>query len=241
MSIELAIVFLVALFAGAVASISGFGIGSLLTPLLALRLDLQLAVAAVSIPHVLGTAARFALIHKNLRKDIFIHFGIWSAIGGLSGALIHNVAKNPTLIAVFAGLLIFAGGVGTLGFSEKLRCPQKATWLAGLLSGAFGGLVGNQGGIRSAALLGFDLNKQEFVATATGIGLIVDAARMPVYFMSRMNDLLQLYPLIIVASSGVLLGTFIGKSILGKIPEQIYKRVVSFIILSLGMLMLLKM
>ncbi|MBX9724426.1 MAG: TSUP family transporter, partial [Candidatus Obscuribacterales bacterium] len=139
MSLELVIVFLVALFAGGVASISGFGIGSLLTPLLALRLDLQLAVAAVSIPHVLGTAARFALIHKNLRKDIFISFGIWSAIGGLSGALIHNLAKNPTLITVFAGLLIFAGGVGTVGLSEKLRCPQKASWLAGLLSGIFGG------------------------------------------------------------------------------------------------------
>ena len=36
-------------------------------------------------------------------------------------------------------------------------------WLAGALSGLLGGLVGNQGGIRSAALLGFNLSKANFV------------------------------------------------------------------------------
>jgi uncharacterized membrane protein YfcA len=240
MTIELIVIFLVAMLAGGVASVSGFGIGSLLTPLLALRLDLQLAVAAVSIPHVLGTALRFTLIHKDLRKDIFISFGIWSAIGGLGGALLHNQANNPALIIIFACLLIFAGMTGTSGLSEKMRFPRKVSWLAGFVSGAFGGLVGNQGGIRSAALLGFDLTKKEFVATATGIGLIVDGARMPVYFASRCADFMQLWLPITVASVGVLLGTWLGKAVLVKIPETIFKRFVSVIILFLGISMLLK-
>jgi uncharacterized membrane protein YfcA len=48
--------------AGALASVTGFGIGSLLTPLLALQVDTRLAVAAISIPHVIGTALRFWLL-----------------------------------------------------------------------------------------------------------------------------------------------------------------------------------
>lgn len=236
---ELVAIFLVALLAGGIASVSGFGIGSLLTPLFALRLDLQLAVAAVSIPHVLGTALRFLLIRRDLRKDVFIRFGIWSAIGGLSGALLHNVANNPLLVLVFACLLIFAGTTGTFGLSENLRFSPKASWLAGLISGGFGGLVGNQGGIRSAALLGFDLNKKEFVATATGIGLLVDGARMPVYFVSRFNDLLQAWLPITVACVGVLLGTWLGKIVLARVPEPIFKRLVSAIILLLGVTMLI--
>jgi len=240
MILELTVVFLVALLAGGVASVSGFGIGSLLTPLFALRLDLQLAVAAVSIPHVLGTAARFLLIRKDLRKDIFINFGIWSAVGGLSGAILHNVANNPTLVVVFACLLIFAGGTGTFGVSDKLRCPPKLSWLAGLSSGLFGGLVGNQGGIRSAALLGFDLSKEQFVASATGIALLVDAARMPVYFASRSDSLMQIVLPIAVASVGVLTGTWVGKIALTKIPEPLFKRLVSLLIFVLGISMLLK-
>ena len=48
-----------------------------------------------------------------------------------------------------------------------------------------GGLVGNQGGLRSAALLGFRLDRDTFVATATAIGLFVDGARMPIYFFTH--------------------------------------------------------
>lgn len=238
--LELTAIFVVALVAGGVASISGFGIGSLLTPLFALRLDLQLAVAAVSVPHLLGTAVRFLLIRKHLRKDIFICFGVWSAVGGLSGALLHNVATHPALVLVFACLLILSGSTGALGLSEKMRIPAKLNWLSGFVSGAFGGLVGNQGGIRSAALLGFDLSKQEFVATATGIGLIVDGARMPVYFASRFSELMQLWLAITIASAGVLLGTWLGKAVLTKIPEPVFKRLVAGIILVLGISILLK-
>ena len=240
MNLELIVVFLAALLAGGVASVSGFGIGSLLTPLLASRVDLQLAVAAVSIPHLLGTAVRFILIRKDLRKDIFVSFGIWSAFGGLAGALLHNIAKDPILVIVFAFLLIFAGTTSALGLSEKMRFSPRLSWLAGLISGGFGGLVGNQGGIRAAALLGFDLTKQEFVATATGIALLVDAARMPVYFATLSSSLLPLWLPIAVASFGVLLGTFFGKLALQKIPDTTFKRTVAVIILVLGLSMLFK-
>jgi hypothetical protein len=50
----------------------------------------------------------------------------------------------------------------------------------GAVSGVLGSLVGNQGGIRSLAMLGFDVPRRAFVATATAVGLIVDGARLPV-------------------------------------------------------------
>lgn len=64
MSHPLLITFSLALVAGAIASIAGFGIGSILTPLLSLWLGTKLAVAAVSIPHFIGTALRFSLIRE---------------------------------------------------------------------------------------------------------------------------------------------------------------------------------
>lgn len=240
MNVELLAVLAVATIAGGIASISGFGVGSLLTPLLALRMDLQLAVAAVSIPHLLGTAYRFVLIRKDLNKDVFIKFGIWSAVGGLLGGLLGTTIHDRALMIVFAILLIFAGLTGVLGLSEKMRFPQQLSWIAGLISGAFGGLVGNQGGIRSAALMGFNLSKTEFVATATGIGLLVDGARMPVYFYHRSADLIENWLPILVGTVGVLAGTWLGKLVLHKIPESVFKRVVCAIILLLGISMLFK-
>jgi uncharacterized protein len=53
-----------------------------------------------------------------------------------------------------------------------VRWGSVAAWVAGALSGALGGLVGNQGGIRSAAMLGFKVPQESLVATATAIALL---------------------------------------------------------------------
>jgi uncharacterized protein len=120
------------------------------------------------------------------------------------------------------------------GLARKMRFHGSVAWIAGAASGLFGGLVGNQGGIRSAALLGFDVDKQAFVATATAIGLIVDGARMPVYFVTQLHSLAHVWPLIVLASAGTLVGTVGGVRVLGRIPESAFRHIVAAILLALG-------
>jgi len=184
-----ALVLLAGTIAGAVAAVSGFGIGSLLTPVLATHYGTKVAVAAVSIPHVIGTAVRFVKLREHVDRRAFIRFGILSAAGGLLGALIHARVNAPVLSIVLGVLLIFAGVSGLLGLTQRVHLGRRTAWAAGMLSGLFGGLVGNQGGIRSAALMGFDLSKESFVATATAVALVVDGARMPVYVWTEGRSL----------------------------------------------------
>src|ERR1700730_11523051 len=102
--------FLVAIagiIAGAVASVAGFGIGSILTPLFAYRIGTKLAVAAVSIPHFVATAYRFWLLRKSVDWHTFVRFGIMSAAGGLTGALLNAYAASPALAIVFGVILVF--------------------------------------------------------------------------------------------------------------------------------------
>src|SRR5216684_1068108 len=208
--------------AGGVASIAGFGIGSILTPLLAVRVGTKIAVAAVSIPHLIATALRFALIRRHVDKRVLLSFGVTSALGGLAGAI-----------------LVFAGILGITGWSQRLRFEGPASWIAGALSGVFGGLVGNQGGIRSAAMLGMRVSKESFVATATAIALIVDGARMPVYAVAQWKEVVAIWPILLLTVIGVIVGTVAGERILKRIPDPVFRRVVAIIILALGISMLL--
>lgn len=227
-----------AILAGAIASVAGFGIGSMLTPLLAIRVGAKLAVAAVSIPHVIGTALRFWLLHGHVDRRIFLWFGITSAAGGLTGALLHAYASNRALAIVFGCLLLFVGVSELTGFMNNIRLGRRAAWVAGAVSGVFGGLVGNQGGIRSAALLAFDTDKEAFVATATAVGLVVDGARMPVYLVAERSGLLQIWPLIAIATVGVVIGTLTGMRVLRHVPDRQFRRIVAVLLLALGTWML---
>ena len=81
---------------------------------------------------------------------------------------------------------------------------------AGMASGAFGGLVGNQGGIRAAALLHFGLSPAATVATATGIALAVDAARIPIYLATGGAVIADNWPYVVVGAMGVVVGHAAG-------------------------------
>jgi uncharacterized membrane protein YfcA len=226
-----------ALVAGAIAAITGFGVGSLLTPAMALQAGTKLAVAAVAIPHFIGTAQRFWMLRRHVDRHVLLGFGIASAVGGLAGALVHTRVTSAALAVVFGSLLVLAGVSELTGWVRRVRWGRAAAWVAGALSGALGGLVGNQGGIRSAAMLGFHVPQESFVATATAIGLFVDGARLPVYLATQWHDIAGVWPLIVACTLGVVIGTAIGTPILQRLPPQLFRRILSILLIVLGVYM----
>jgi uncharacterized membrane protein YfcA len=136
---------------------------------------------------------------------------------------------------VFGLLLVFAGVGSLTGFARRMRFGGRGTALVGgALSGLLGGLVGNQGGIRAAALLGFDVEREAFVATATAVALIVDGARIPVYLAIQGSDLAAHWPLIVLLSIGAVVGTLVGGRALRRMDDAVFRRVVGVLLLALG-------
>ncbi len=223
-----------AIVAGAVAAVSGFGIGSLLTPLLLLSMPTAHAVAILAIPHALATGIRWLRLRSDVDRPTFRQFGVASAVGGLAGAALQSQLGSPALTIVLASLLLLAGTTELA--KRRIPLPQTRFWrlLGGTLSGAFGGLVGNQGGIRAAALLGFQLPPRRLVATATASALLVDAARLPIYLLSAGTVIANATQLWVAASVGVTIGTFLGVPVLSRIPEPVYRQLVGGVLVALG-------
>lgn len=229
-----------AVAAGGVASISGFGIGSILTPALSLWFDAKLAVAAVSVPHLIGTAIRFWMLKGRVDTRVMWSFGLASAAGGLIGALLSIVVQSGWLLGLLGVLLVFVGVSEWTGLSRRLAFTGATAWIAGAASGLLGGLVGNQGGLRSAALLGFPLPRETFVATATSIALFVDAARLPVYLYTHGQEMWTMRTQMGVMTAGVIAGTVFGGRVLRRIPEAQFRRVVAVLLVALGIALLVR-
>jgi uncharacterized membrane protein YfcA len=224
-----------AVIAGAIAAVAGFGIGSVLTPVLSTQFDVRLAIALVSLPHLAGTFARFLLVRTHIDRDVLFGFGAASAIGGLAGAALQAVVQSAALAIIFGLLLVFAGLGSITGFAQRMRFSgRRSALVGGALSGLLGGLVGNQGGIRAAALLGFDVERQAFVATATAVALIVDGARIPVYLATQGAGIAPRWPLIALLAIGAVVGTLLGERTLRLMSETVFRRAVGVLLLVLG-------
>src|SRR5215510_1959104 len=135
------LLFFASMLAGAIASLAGFGIGSILTPLLAFSVGTKEAVIAVSIPHLVATAIRLWALRRNIDIRVLRNFGIASAAGGLVGALLGSRFSSPMLAYILGALLVFAGITGLTGVAQKMRFGTTMAWLGGASSGVLGGLV----------------------------------------------------------------------------------------------------
>ena len=228
------ILVLVSILGGGLATIADFGIGSFIIPLLSLEIGTGPAIIGVSIAHFLGTSFHFYMWREFVNRKVLLAFGLPSAAGGIIGALLNSAIYNNILTVIFGSLLIFAGIMGLTGLTEKLRFTGKVGWISGALSGLLGGLVGNQGGIRSASMLGFGLTAKEYIATAAGIALMVDIARIPIYVVLQSAEIVAIWRYVALASIGVFIGTFLGGWMLRKIPEKIFRIGVSLIIYLVG-------
>jgi uncharacterized protein len=232
------VVFIVAIVSGGTATVVGFGIGSLLTPLLAVRLGTKTAVALVTLPHAAATAVRCWRLRAHVDRTVLVRFGLLSAAGALAGALIYTRLGPGALTRVLGGLLLLTAVAQFTGWSSRWQPHGPVVALFGLASGFFGGIAGNQGGLRSAAMTAFGLPPLGFVATATATGLLVDAARTPVYLWHSGLLLRRLWVPIIVATVGVLIGTIAGERMLLGLSPRRFGQIIGVAIAALGIWML---
>jgi uncharacterized membrane protein YfcA len=78
------------------------------------------------------------------------------------------------------------------------------------------------------------------VATATATALLVDIARVPVYLTVEREAIATIGPLLLLATVGVLAGTVLGRWLLRRVPQHLFRRVVGATVLLLGVVTLLR-
>jgi uncharacterized protein len=230
----------VSVVSGATAGVVGFGIGSLLTPLLAARYGTDTAILLVAIPHTAATALRLTRHWAQLDWRFLRWFGSLSAAGGLIGAWIQSQLGVSGLGFVL-GALLLATGIANLteGFG-RWKPALSLSPLLGFLSGLFGGIAGNQGGLRAAALLPYGLSPRAFLATGTAVAMAIDLARTPVYLARGGSELGRFWLPILVATMGCLGGTVLGERVMLGLPQARYRRLVGGAVAALGVWLLVQ-
>jgi uncharacterized membrane protein YfcA len=247
---ELLILCLAALLTSLLTFFTGFGLGTILTPVFAIFFPIEIAIALTGVVHFLNNIFKLALVGLKADKGVLIKFGIPAFFSALIGAYLlvklsnleplysytiddRNFIVTPVKLIV-AVLLIFFALMEVVPSLKKLDFG-KNLFVGGILSGFFGGLSGNQGALRSAFLMKAGLSKEVFIATGIVIACIIDFSRLGVYSTRFLQSgLHENLTLVIAATLSASVGAFFGNKLLKKITMESLQMIVTIMLIILS-------
>ena len=230
---ELLLVAIGSFLAAALTVPAGFGLSTILTPLVLLLMGPHEAVAVVAVVHGAHNAGKFAALRESVDFEAFRRYGVWLVLGAILGAALQNEVPQKPLLALIGAFLV---SLPLLSMSEGwtgYRIPEANDSLGGFGSGFMGGLTGHQGALRAMFLTRRLPDKMTYAATASVLALCVDLSRVPVYLLFRYDEVSQHTALTLVLVISALIGVRVGKAWLERLKsEWIHRGVMGGIVLS---------
>lgn len=233
------IIAIVTLGSSIIGTLAGFGISTIMMPVLAFLLPYQEALLLVGIVHFFGDISKMIYFRKGLRWHLLITFGLSGIIASFVGARFAYLlpGQMPTRIL---GIFLFIYSVYLLT-NQSWKLPKKTGTeiVGGAISGFLAGLVGIGGATRSAFLAPFNLTKEVYIFTAGAIGFLVDSTRITTYLAQGQTLSTQLLLGMIIFIPMSFLGGFIAKQFANKIPENRFRQFISAMIFFLSITLII--
>lgn len=248
---DIAVISAVAFLIAILTFFSGFGLGTILTPVFMIFFPVDLAIALTGVVHFFNNIFKLFLLGKNADRQVLIRFGIPAVIAAFAGAWLllqitdlqplfdYSIGEKKFEIYpvkfIIAVLLIIFALMDLIPFFSKMQFGKDKLPVGGALSGFFGGLSGNQGALRTAFLIKAGLSKEAFIGTAVVVSTFVDFTRLSVY-ATRFSKagLGENVLLVFCATLAGIAGSYVGNKLLKKITLKFIQTLVAIMLIILS-------
>jgi len=249
---EIIVISLAAFVVAILTFFSGFGLGTILTPVFMIFFPVDLAIALTGVVHFFNNIFKLFLVGGNASKEVLLRFGIPAVIAAVLGSwLLLNITDWQPLFSynafgkhfevypvkfIISILLIIFASIDLIPYFNNLQFGKDKLPIGGALSGFFGGLSGNQGALRSAFLIKAGLSKEAFIGTAVVVSTFVDFTRLSVY-ATRFTKagLTDNLTLVICATLAGIAGAFLGNKLLKKVTLRFLQVTVAIMLIVISL------
>lgn len=232
----IAIFALLVLIAEIIGTVGGFGSSLFFVPLAQFFFDTKTVLGITAVFHVFSNISKLVLFFKTIDWKLTLLFGLPSIIFVILGAwLTETISIRFDQLALGVFLILFSA-ILLVKTDLKLNPSITTGVVGGGVAGFLAGFLGTGGAVRGLALAAFQLEKNFFVGTSAAIDMGVDFSRSIVYvsngYVTKEN-----YLLLAVLFFVSILGSYIGKILLGKINQANFRSIVLWLILIIGVVM----
>lgn len=230
---------LLTLIAEVIGTIGGFGSSVFFVPLANFYFDFETVLGLTALFHIASNLSKIAQFRKGLNKRLIIYLGVPAVIFVIVGGFLAKYF-NTDLLELYLGVfLVVLSSVFLIKKKLKIKDGNSQAIVGGTLSGFLAGLLGTGGAVRGLTMAAFNMEKSAFIATSAVIDFGVDFSRAIVYFLNGFikPEILIYIPFLVVIGW---FGTWIGKKLLTRIPQDRFKKLSLTLILGVGILTLVK-
>jgi uncharacterized membrane protein YfcA len=226
--------------ASAIGTVTGFGLSTVMIPLLALAYPVPETLLFVGIIHWFNDLWKLVLFREGIRWKLILSFGLPGIVATVIGARLIFAIPNEILQRILGLFLISYVAFLFARSAFKVRQSLVAGAAGGALSGFCAGIFGMGGAIRALFLTAFDLPKAVYLATAGAIAIVIDTPRLVTYLGqgARLDSLLFWGLILFVPAS--FLGARFGKGLLERIPQEHFRKVIAALLFIVGLRLLIR-
>ena len=230
---------IIASFVGfTISGVVGIGGGLVALPVLIWVLGVKEAIPLLSIAQFIGSVSR-AYVHRDtIDWKVVAYFGMGSVPIALIASFIFVFVDSTVIVRILGGLLILMVIYSRLSIWQNFHMPIKGFIPVGSATGFISGLFGIPGPFATVFYLSYGLGASAYVGTSSvGYGLI----QLPKLLVFGIDGLFTIQSASIGLGLGIIsvLGAYIGRMILGRIPERVFTALITVILMTSGLSLML--
>jgi uncharacterized membrane protein YfcA len=236
---KIATLILVALLASALAGVSGFGGAAVLLPVLVAFFGVREAIPILTVAQLIGNGSRVWFNRRELDWRVIGWFTIGAVPFGLLGGYIFATAPLKVLTRVLGVFLLLVVAWRHLHPSPPQRFSSKNFVTIGAGATFLSALMGSVGPIMAPFFLAYGLVKAAYIGTEAMSTVVMHITKLVAY---RNASVLSGHAVIVGLALGpvMILGSFIGKKIVDRIPERVFVVIIETVLVIAGLLFVVR-
>ena len=233
------VVIVTALAASILAAVAGFGGAVIMLPVLVWAVGIQDAIPILTIAQLIGNLSRVVLNHHELKWPVVWHFALGAVPAAVIGGIIFATAPAAALVRLLGVFLILMVVYRHTRWGKNAKLTLRGFVPLGAASGILSAVLGTVGPFAAPFFLSYGLIKGAYIGTEAMTAAIMHVTKLGVYGSYALIGLRSL--LIGIAIGAIMiLGTYLGKRLLNKVPEHIFPYIIEGTMLVAGIIFLVR-
>jgi uncharacterized protein len=236
---ESIVVFVAAFLASTLASVTGFGGGAVLIPLMVAEFGVRDAVPIMTVGQLVGNVSRAWFTRRQLEWPVVGWFSVGAVPLALLGGALFASAPLRVLIRLLGAFLVLVVVWRHIRPKAPGRPAVHSFALVGAGASFLSALLGTAGPVAAPFFLSYGLVKGAYIGTEALTAVVTHMTKLVAY---RRADVLSDSSIAVGLLLGVVMiaGSFVGTRIVNRLPERLFVRLVEAVLVLTGLWFLIR-